>query len=73
MRYRLIEYFAKQLVDQPEFVAIEEETRDDMLILKLKVAQPDIGKKGRTAFVLRTLLAPVGKKAGKRIELEILD
>ena len=72
-----IEYIAKQLVDQPEQVVIEEETIDDKLILKLKVAQPDIGKiigkKGRTAFALRTLVAAVGKKAGKRVLLEVVD
>ena len=72
-----IEYIAKQLVDQPEQVVIEEETIDDKLILKLKVAQPDIGKiigkKGRTAFALRTLVAAVGKKAGKKVLLEVID
>ena len=72
-----IEYIAKQLVDQPELVVIEEETKDDKHILKLKVAQPDIGKiigkKGRTAFALRTLVAAVGKKAGKKVSLEVLD
>ena len=72
-----IEYLAKQLVDQPENVVIEEETQGDKLLLKLKVAQPDIGKiigkKGRTAFALRTLVAAVGKKAGKKVMLEVLD
>lgn len=72
-----IEYLAKQLVDQPENVVIEEETEGDKMVLKLKVAQPDIGKiigkKGRTAFALRTLVAAVGKKAGKKVTLEVLD
>ena len=72
-----IDYIAKQLVDQPEQVSIEEETRDDKLILKLKVSQPDIGKiigkKGRTAFALRTLVAAVGKKSGKKVQLEVID
>jgi predicted RNA-binding protein YlqC (UPF0109 family) len=65
-----IGYIAQQLVDQPDQVVIEEEIKDDKLILKLKVAQPDIGKiigkKGRTAFALRTLAAAVGKKGGKK-------
>jgi hypothetical protein len=47
------------------------------LILKLRVAQPDIGKiigkKGRTAFALRTLVAAVGKKAGRKVLLEVMD
>ena len=72
-----IEYLAKQLVDEPENVVIEEEAQGDKLILKLRVAQPDIGKiigkKGRTAFALRTLVAAVGKKAGKKVTLEVLD
>ena len=72
-----IEYIARQLVDQPESVSIEEETKDDKLILRLKVAQPDIGKiigkKGRTAFALRTLVAAVGKKAGRKVLLEVVD
>ena len=72
-----IEYIARQLVDQPESVVIEEESKEDKLILKLKVAQPDIGKiigkKGRTAFALRTLVAAVGKKAGKKVMLEVMD
>ena len=72
-----IEFIAKQLVDQPDQVAIEEEQHEDKMILKLKVAQPDIGKiigkKGRTAFALRTLVAAVGKKAGKKVTVEILD
>jgi uncharacterized protein len=72
-----VEYLAKQLVDQPENVVIEEENRDDKLVLKLKVSQTDIGKiigkKGRTAFAIRTLAAAVGKKAGKKIILEVID
>ena len=72
-----IEYLAKQLVDQPENVVIEEETRDDILVVKVKVAQPDIGKiigkKGRTAFALRTLVSAVGKKNGKKVLLEVQD
>ncbi|OLD65824.1 MAG: KH domain-containing protein [Ignavibacteria bacterium] len=72
-----VEYIAKQLVDQPDQVAIEEESRDEKLVLRVKVAQPDIGKiigkKGRTAFALRTLVAAVGKKAGKRVSIEVID
>ncbi len=72
-----IEYIARQLVDQPENVVIEEESKEDKLILRLKVSQPDIGKiigkKGRTAFALRTLVAAVGKKAGKKVMLEVVD
>ncbi|HZY09981.1 MAG TPA: KH domain-containing protein [Bacteroidota bacterium] len=72
-----IEYIAKQLVDQPDQVTVEEENQEDRVVHKLKVAQNDIGKiigkKGRTAFALRTLVAAVGKKAGKKALLEIVD
>ena len=72
-----IEYIARQLVDQPEQVLVEEEAVEDKVVLRLRVAQPDvgkiIGKKGRTAFALRTLVAAVGKKAGKKVTLEVLD
>jgi predicted RNA-binding protein YlqC (UPF0109 family) len=72
-----IEYITRQLVDQPDQVVVDEETLDDKLTLKVRVAQPDIGKiigkKGRTAFALRTLVAAVGKKAGKKVTLEVLD
>jgi len=72
-----VEYIARQLVDQPDAVTLEEETKDGKLILKLKVAQQDIGKvigkRGRTAFALRTLVAAVGKKMGHKATLEVID
>ena len=72
-----VEYIAKQLVDQPESVVVVEEIEDDKLVLKVKVAQPDIGKiigkKGRTAFALRTIASAVGKKHGKKVRLEVED
>jgi predicted RNA-binding protein YlqC (UPF0109 family) len=72
-----IEYIAKQLVDQPDDVVVTEETRDDKLVFKVKVAQPDIGKiigkKGRTAFALRTIVSAVGKKHGKKVVVEVED
>jgi len=72
-----VEYIARQLVDQPDSVVIEEESKNEKLIIKLKVAPPDIGKvigkRGRTAFALRTLTAAVGKKLGKKVSLEVVD
>lgn len=54
-----VEFIAKHLVDQPESVAPEEEMIDNTLVLKLKVAQDDVGKiigrKGRTAQAIRLL------------------
>ena len=72
-----IEYIARQLVDQPEAVSLTEEIDGDTIVYKLTVAQPDIGKvigkKGRTAFALRTIVSAIGRKAGKKVLLEVVD
>ena len=72
-----IEFIARHLVDQPDNVVLEVETREEEVVLKLKVAQGDvekiIGRKGRTAHVLRTLLVAVAAKEGKRARLEVVD
>ena len=65
------------LFDQPDSVVLEEETKDDKLVLKLKVAQGDVGKiigrNGRTAQALRVLLNAVAAKEKKRAVLEVVD
>ncbi len=72
-----IEFIAKYLVDDPEGVVLEQEEKDNKIIFKLKVAETDVGKvigrKGRTAQALRTLLSAIAAKEGKRAILEILD
>jgi hypothetical protein len=72
-----IEYIARQLVDEPGSVSLTEEITGDTIVYRLTVAQPDIGKvigkKGRTAFALRTIVAAVGRKAGKKVLLEVVD
>jgi predicted RNA-binding protein YlqC (UPF0109 family) len=72
-----IEYIARQLVDEPNSVSLTEEVDGDTIVYRLTVAQPDIGKvigkKGRTAFALRTIVAAVGRKAGKKVLLEVID
>lgn len=72
-----IEFIAKNLVDKPEEVSITEEAKDNKVVFKLKVGESDIGKvigkKGRTAQAMRTLLSAVGAKTGKRTILEIID
>lgn len=73
-----IEYVAKHLVDQPDGVSVEmKSSEDNKTILSLKVAQDDvgkvIGKQGKTAQAMRTLLTAVAAKEGKRAILEILD
>ena len=73
-----IEFIAKHLVDNPDGVSIEEATPDEKTVeLTLKVGQDDvgkvIGKQGKTAQAMRTLLTAIAAKEGKRAILKILD
>ncbi|HEX2868957.1 MAG: KH domain-containing protein [Ignavibacteria bacterium] len=73
-----IEFIAKHLVDNPDGVSIEEKSSEDnKIVLSLKVSAEDvgkvIGKQGKTAQAMRTLLTAVAAKEGKRVVLEILD
>jgi uncharacterized protein len=74
---QLVEYLARALVDEPEPVEVFESGTDDDLIFRLKVGREDlgkvIGKKGRTAKALRTLLAAAAAKQNARITLEIIE
>lgn len=73
----LIEYIAKSLVDRPESVSVRETEGEKTTIIELRVAQEDlgkvIGKQGRTARAMRTILNAAGTKIGKRCVLEILE
>jgi predicted RNA-binding protein YlqC (UPF0109 family) len=73
-----IEFIAKHLVDNPEDVVVEEViTEEKKYTLTLQVKREDIGKvigkQGKTAQAMRTLLTAVSAKEGKRAMLEILD
>jgi uncharacterized protein len=73
----LIEYLARGLVDHPEEVVVEEVDEPDALVFELKVAEQDlgkvIGKQGRTAKALRTVLSAASSKMRRRVLLEILE
>lgn len=73
----LVEMIAKALVDNPEQVTVTEVDGDQMTILELRVAPGDLGKvigrQGRTARCIRTLLGAAGMKLKKRFVLEILE
>ena len=77
MEKDLIEYIAKSLVDDPSAVSVQEVEGDKSTIIELRVAQGDIGKVigkyGRIAKALRTVLSASTSKSGKRYSLEILD
>ncbi|HXG92262.1 MAG TPA: KH domain-containing protein [Blastocatellia bacterium] len=73
----VVEAIAKALVDHPEEVAVREVDGEATTVLELKVAPQDlgkvIGKQGRTARAIRTLLRAAGMKLKKRFVLEILE
>lgn len=73
----LVEEIARALVDKPEDVVVKEVSGDHATVLELKVAPTDlgkiIGKQGRTARAIRTLLGASGMKLDRRFTLEILE
>ncbi|WP_297828237.1 KH domain-containing protein [uncultured Desulfovibrio sp.] len=73
----LIEYIAKSLVDHPEEVQVSEVEGEQTTVLELKVSKEDlgkvIGKQGRTARAMRTILSAASTKSKKRAVLEILE
>lgn len=73
----LVEEIAKALVDFPEEVEVREVQGEQVTVLELRVAAGDlgkvIGKQGRTARSVRTLLGAAGMKLNRRFTLEILE
>jgi predicted RNA-binding protein YlqC (UPF0109 family) len=73
----LISYIVKALVDQPGQVSVSEIVGDNTNVLELKVAKSDmgkvIGKQGRNAQALRTILSAAAGKTRRRYVLEILE
>jgi len=73
----LIEFIAKALVDQPDQVDVNEVEGDQTTIIELKVAKEDlgkvIGKQGKTARAIRTILSASSTKLRKRSHLEIIE
>jgi len=73
----LVEYLARRLVDDPEAVRVEEVEQDGDLVLRLHVAPDDLGKVigrgGRMARALRTVVRATGARSNRRILLEISE
>ncbi len=73
----LITFIARSLVDNPEAVEVTTRDEDDLVIVELAVAKEDlgkvIGKQGRTARAMRSLLAAAAGKEDKRSKLDILE
>jgi len=73
----LIKYMAQALVDNPEQVAVSEVVGEQTSVIELRVAKEDlgkvIGKQGRTAKAMRTILSAASTKIRKRTVLEIIE
>lgn len=73
----LVEAMARALVDRPEDVSVKEVEGEKTTVFELRVAASDlgkvIGKQGKTARAMRTILGAAGTKIGKRCVLEILE
>ena len=77
MEKELVDFVVKSLVDAPDEVSVNVIEGEKSTILELKVAQEDvgkvIGKQGRIAKAIRTILSASATRDGKRASLEILD
>ena len=77
MEKELVEFIAKSLVDEPESVVVNLIEGQKSTIIELRVAADDlgkvIGKQGRIARSIRTILSASATKSGKRMVLEILE
>ena len=73
----LLLYMAKNLVDDPESVTVVESTDDEGTVLELHVAPGDMGKvigrQGRIAKEIRTIIKTVALRTGERVTVEIMD
>ena len=73
----LLLYMAKNLVDDPEAVTVRETTDEDGTVLELHVASADMGKvigrQGRIAKEIRTIVKTLAQRSGEKITVEIVD
>jgi predicted RNA-binding protein YlqC (UPF0109 family) len=73
----LVSYLAKHLVNHPEAVEVKETQGDTASVLELRVAKDDIGrvigKQGRTAKSIRTILNAVASRTNRKVVLEIIE
>ena len=73
----LLLYMAKNLVEDPEAVTVTETTNEDGKVLELRVAPGDMGKvigrQGRIAKEIRTIVKTVAQRTGEKITVEIVD
>ena len=77
MSLEIVEYLARRLVDEPDAVRVEEVERDGAVVLQLHVAPDDVGKvigrQGRIARALRTIVRASAARRDHRVLLEIVE
>ena len=73
----LLLYMAKNLVDNPDAVSVSEVSNEDGVVLELRVAPEDMGKvigrQGRIAKEIRTIIKTVAQRDGEKVTVEIVD
>ena len=73
----LLQYMAKNLVDNPDAVTVVEQTDEDGKVLELHVAEGDMGKvidrQGRIAKEIRTIIKTVAQRTGEKVTVEIVE
>ena len=73
----LLQYMAKNLVDNPDAVTVVEQTSEDGKVLELHVAEGDMGKvigrRGRIAKEIRTIIKTVAQRTGEKVTVEIVE
>lgn len=73
----LLRYMAKNLVDNPDAVTVVEQTSEDGKVLELHVAEGDMGKvigrQGRIAKEIRTIIKTVAQRTGEKVTVEIVE
>ena len=73
----LLQYMAKNLVDNPDAVTVEEQTSEEGKVLELRVAEGDMGKvigsQGRIAKEIRTIIKTVAQRTGEKVTVEIVE
>ncbi len=73
----LLTYVARNLVDNPDQVSVTQHDTDGEIVLELRVAPEDMGKvigrQGRIAKEIRTLVRSVAQRSGKRVSVDIID
>ena len=77
MSSQIVEYLARRLVDEPDAVRVEEVEREGAIVLQLHVAKDDVGKvigrQGRIARALRTVVRASAARRDQRVLLEIVE